>query len=205
MLENQRELAKLGLIPAPPPSPPKPGVWVACHSCRRWRRLHTVHSASEMPKGWTCAANPDDDYNRCDVPQEVSDEQIEQQLELADGVRSAAPPPRKRKPAAPPVQRKQPQRRNRGRGASQHAPTSASSVPVATLYASHDTAKLTTAQLLRRFLPLLPGADAPPPATSLTPPPESVAPVDSSGGDAAAVGGDASRASAHCEAAGHVV
>merc|ERR1712166_410503 len=54
----------------------QPQQWVSCGDCFKWRRV------SKLPKGkrWSCKLNPDLQYDKCSVPQELSDAEIDKQV-----------------------------------------------------------------------------------------------------------------------------
>merc|ERR1712166_683580 len=54
----------------------QPQQWVSCDDCFKWRRV------SKLPKGkrWSCKLNPDLQYDKCSVPQELSDAEIDKQV-----------------------------------------------------------------------------------------------------------------------------
>ncbi|CAD7699734.1 unnamed protein product [Ostreobium quekettii] len=51
-------------------------TWAMCDRCNRWRRLQSATPDSP----WYCSMNPDARFASCDVPQELSDEAIDQSL-----------------------------------------------------------------------------------------------------------------------------
>ena len=53
--------------------------WVACDKCQKWRRVPKLPSKSR----WSCDDNLDEDYDDCNVPQELSNEAIDKELEAA--------------------------------------------------------------------------------------------------------------------------
>ncbi|DBB04664.1 hypothetical protein WJX77_006462 [Trebouxia sp. C0004] len=76
-------------------------VWVQCESCKSWRRLpKDLHEEVGGDDFWYCSKNPDPNYNRCDVPQELSDEAIDQELEQgSEDEAETTNRPHKQKPA----------------------------------------------------------------------------------------------------------
>ncbi|PAA91861.1 hypothetical protein BOX15_Mlig031723g4, partial [Macrostomum lignano] len=60
------------------PPPPSYWRWVQCDSCQKWRRLLDVSDEefrSIEKRAWYCSMNPDAYYNRCDIAEEVEDEE----------------------------------------------------------------------------------------------------------------------------------
>uniref|UniRef100_A0A8C6GP05 Zinc finger, CW type with PWWP domain 1 n=1 Tax=Mus spicilegus TaxID=10103 RepID=A0A8C6GP05_MUSSI len=47
-------------------------IWVQCSSpkCEKWRQLRGNIDPSVLPDDWSCDQNPDQNYNRCDIPEE---------------------------------------------------------------------------------------------------------------------------------------
>ncbi|KAL0033139.1 hypothetical protein WJX79_005261 [Trebouxia sp. C0005] len=76
-------------------------VWVQCENCKSWRRLpKDLHEEVGGDDFWYCSKNPDPKYNSCDVPQELSDEAIDQELEQGSEDEAERPNrPHKQKPA----------------------------------------------------------------------------------------------------------
>ena len=56
-------------------------TWLACDLCGQWRRLGKMKE-SLVPESWECSLNPDPEYARCEVPQELPDEEIDRLLGL---------------------------------------------------------------------------------------------------------------------------
>ena len=56
--------------------------WVQCERCDKWRRLTSQAEEEEEAEAWVCSLNPDPDFNRCEAPQEFSDEVIDRRLGL---------------------------------------------------------------------------------------------------------------------------
>jgi len=54
--------------------------WVSCDDCFKWRRV------SKLPKGkrWSCKLNPDLQYDKCSIPQELSDAEIDKEVTLEE-------------------------------------------------------------------------------------------------------------------------
>ena len=72
-------------------------TWLACDLCGQWRRLGKMKD-KDLPETWTCDQNPDEAYARCEVPQELPDDDIDRLLGLL--------PPKPKVPrekAAPPA------------------------------------------------------------------------------------------------------
>lgn len=63
-------------------------VQVGCDECGKWRRLpRAVASAMDLDTvKWYCASNPDPALASCSVPQELTDEQIDLEIMLAEQV-----------------------------------------------------------------------------------------------------------------------
>ncbi|XP_052757421.1 zinc finger CW-type PWWP domain protein 1-like isoform X2 [Galleria mellonella] len=47
----------------------KPGLWVQCDDCDRWRYLAHVIDSHELPKKWFCRMNPDPTMVSCSAPE----------------------------------------------------------------------------------------------------------------------------------------
>ncbi|EPS67389.1 hypothetical protein M569_07380, partial [Genlisea aurea] len=61
-------------------------AWVLCDDCQKWRRIPAT-LADQIEKtdcGWTCKENMDRDFAECSVPQEKSNSEINDELELFD-------------------------------------------------------------------------------------------------------------------------
>ena len=71
-------------------------TWLECDLCGQWRRVGMLR-ADKLPETWRCEDNPDPAYNRCAVPQELTNDQIDVLLGLA------AKPPKLAKPKRPPL------------------------------------------------------------------------------------------------------
>lgn len=95
-------------------------TWVSCDLCGKWRRLGKMATAA-VPDAWTCVENPDSGFASCNAPQELSNDEIDRQLGLADE------PPRSRAPRALP---EGPVRETRG-AVKRSAPGSSASAPAA--------------------------------------------------------------------------
>lgn len=61
------------------------GTWVECcnKECEKWRFLSEVKDPSEIPEIWTCDLNPDPKFNKCDLPEEIIQEEEELFVECA--------------------------------------------------------------------------------------------------------------------------
>eukprot|EP00658_Telonema_sp_P-2_P025519 TRINITY_DN20280_c0_g2_i1.p1 TRINITY_DN20280_c0_g2~~TRINITY_DN20280_c0_g2_i1.p1 ORF type:complete len:402 (+),score=104.72 TRINITY_DN20280_c0_g2_i1:141-1346(+) len=66
------------------------GQWVECHKCRQWRRWTSLAETPSEEEKWYCHLNNDRKYNQCSVPQELSNDAIDEEIEE----QSAAPHPR---------------------------------------------------------------------------------------------------------------
>ena len=53
--------------------------WVSCDNCKKWRRVAQEPTADE----WCCSDNLDAKHSTCNVPQELSNADIDRELELA--------------------------------------------------------------------------------------------------------------------------
>ena len=61
---------------------PAPSSWISCDKCQKWRRVAQVPTGSG--KEWYCSDNVDGKYSVCNVPQEMSDAAIDNELGLGD-------------------------------------------------------------------------------------------------------------------------
>ena len=62
---------------------PPPQKWVQCAACNLWRRVPYELGDDAIPDDWTCAANEwDPERAACDVPQALTDDQIDAILAL---------------------------------------------------------------------------------------------------------------------------
>ncbi|KAL8482235.1 hypothetical protein ACS0TY_028403 [Phlomoides rotata] len=66
--------------------PPR-NAWVLCDECQKWRRIPATlaDQIGETDCGWTCQDNTDKDFADCSIPQEKSNSEINQELEISDG------------------------------------------------------------------------------------------------------------------------
>ncbi|XP_057795670.1 histone-lysine N-methyltransferase ASHH2 isoform X2 [Salvia miltiorrhiza] len=62
-------------------------AWVLCDECQKWRRIQAAlaDQIEETNCGWTCKDNTDKDFADCSIPQEKSDSDINEELEISDG------------------------------------------------------------------------------------------------------------------------
>ena len=72
--------------------------WVECVDCKRWRRLTCASLRALAPKGGLvafqrCRDNPDPSYASCEVPQELSNEDIDALLGIAPSAPAPTPTP----------------------------------------------------------------------------------------------------------------
>lgn len=52
--------------------------WVQCDRCRKWRRVgESLVEALDDDDNWYCEDNPDALHNSCNVPQELSNDEID--------------------------------------------------------------------------------------------------------------------------------
>ncbi|KAG6388642.1 hypothetical protein SASPL_150074 [Salvia splendens] len=65
--------------------PPR-NAWVLCDKCQKWRRIQAAlaDQIEETNCGWTCQDNTDKDYADCSIPQEKSNSDINEELEISD-------------------------------------------------------------------------------------------------------------------------
>ncbi|XP_047327985.1 histone-lysine N-methyltransferase ASHH2-like isoform X2 [Impatiens glandulifera] len=66
---------------------PSPRIaWVCCDDCLKWRRIESTlaDSIEETDCRWTCKESMDKDYADCSVPQEMSNDEINEELEISD-------------------------------------------------------------------------------------------------------------------------
>ncbi|XP_047340625.1 histone-lysine N-methyltransferase ASHH2-like isoform X2 [Impatiens glandulifera] len=66
---------------------PSPRIaWVCCDDCLKWRRIAATlaDSIEETDCRWTCKDNMDKEYADCSVPQEKSNDDINEELEISD-------------------------------------------------------------------------------------------------------------------------
>ncbi|CAM8999654.1 unnamed protein product [Rhodiola kirilowii] len=62
-------------------------AWASCDDCKKWRRVPSslADCIERTDCRWTCNDNMDKAFADCSIPQEMSDEAINQELELSDG------------------------------------------------------------------------------------------------------------------------
>ncbi|KAL1543782.1 [histone H3]-lysine(4) N-trimethyltransferase [Salvia divinorum] len=65
--------------------PPR-NAWVLCDKCQKWRRIQAAlaDKIEETNRGWTCRDNTDKDFADCSIPQEKSNSDINEELEISD-------------------------------------------------------------------------------------------------------------------------
>ncbi|KAL7086177.1 hypothetical protein ACP275_14G323400 [Erythranthe tilingii] len=65
--------------------PPR-NAWVLCDDCQKWRRIPATlaDQIEETNCGWTCKNNTDNDFADCSIPQEKSNSEINEELEISD-------------------------------------------------------------------------------------------------------------------------
>ncbi|KAK4433721.1 Histone-lysine N-methyltransferase ASHH2 [Sesamum alatum] len=65
--------------------PPR-NAWVLCDDCQKWRRIPATlaDQIEETNCGWTCKDNMDKDFADCSIPQEKSNSEINEELEISD-------------------------------------------------------------------------------------------------------------------------
>ena len=61
---------------------PQQQLWIACDECFKWRRVTKLPKA----KCWTCKSNPDTQYSKCSVPQELSDAEVADEVSFCVSV-----------------------------------------------------------------------------------------------------------------------
>ncbi|KAL0351532.1 UNVERIFIED_CONTAM: Histone-lysine N-methyltransferase ASHH2, partial [Sesamum calycinum] len=66
-------------------TPPR-NAWVLCDECQKWRRIPATlaDQIEETNCGWTCKDNTDEDFADCSIPQEKSNSEINEELEISD-------------------------------------------------------------------------------------------------------------------------
>ncbi|KAL2538450.1 histone methyltransferase [Forsythia ovata] len=66
--------------------PPR-NAWVLCDDCQKWRRIPAAlaDQIEETNCKWTCKDNKDKDFADCSIPQEKSNAEINEELEISDG------------------------------------------------------------------------------------------------------------------------
>eukprot|EP00816_Leptocylindrus_hargravesii_P004282 CAMPEP_0196810506 /NCGR_PEP_ID=MMETSP1362-20130617/10310_1 /TAXON_ID=163516 /ORGANISM="Leptocylindrus danicus, Strain CCMP1856" /LENGTH=1142 /DNA_ID=CAMNT_0042185525 /DNA_START=239 /DNA_END=3667 /DNA_ORIENTATION=+ len=47
------------------------GVWVQCDECQKWRLLPSFVNSATLPDKWFCSMNIYDNYNSCNVPEQI--------------------------------------------------------------------------------------------------------------------------------------
>ncbi|PIN14114.1 Histone-lysine N-methyltransferase [Handroanthus impetiginosus] len=77
----QFSLGELGGQYAPPRN-----AWVLCDECQKWRRIPATlaDQIEETKCKWTCKDNTDKDFADCSIPQEKSNSEINEELEISD-------------------------------------------------------------------------------------------------------------------------
>ena len=52
--------------------------WVQCDRCGKWRRVREdLLESLEDDTNWYCEDNPDDRHNHCNIPQEMTNDEID--------------------------------------------------------------------------------------------------------------------------------
>ncbi|PIN22025.1 Histone-lysine N-methyltransferase [Handroanthus impetiginosus] len=61
-------------------------AWVLCDECQKWRRIPAAlaDQIEETNCRWTCKDNTDKDFADCSIPQEKSNSEINEELEISD-------------------------------------------------------------------------------------------------------------------------
>ncbi|KAL3840048.1 hypothetical protein ACJIZ3_024639 [Penstemon smallii] len=61
-------------------------AWVLCDECQKWRRIPATLAdrIEETNCRWTCKDNTDGDFADCSIPQEKSNSEINEELEISD-------------------------------------------------------------------------------------------------------------------------
>ena len=55
--------------------------WTQCTSCSKWRRLNEF----KIREPWICKYNPDERFNRCEIAQELTNQQIDDEIAASYG------------------------------------------------------------------------------------------------------------------------
>ncbi|KAK4795363.1 hypothetical protein SAY86_013357 [Trapa natans] len=63
---------------------PPPNAWVRCDDCHKWRRIAAALADSIADSNWICKDNLDKRFADCSIPQEMSNTDINAELELSD-------------------------------------------------------------------------------------------------------------------------
>ncbi|KAK4751982.1 hypothetical protein SAY87_020780 [Trapa incisa] len=63
---------------------PQPNAWVRCDDCYKWRRIAAALADSIADSNWICKDNLDKRFADCSIPQEMSNADINAELELSD-------------------------------------------------------------------------------------------------------------------------
>ncbi|KAL8467061.1 hypothetical protein ACS0TY_035953 [Phlomoides rotata] len=65
---------------------PQRNAWVLCDECQKWRRIPATlaDEIGETNARWTCKDNMDYDFADCSIPQEKSNSDINEELEISD-------------------------------------------------------------------------------------------------------------------------
>ncbi|KAH6785799.1 hypothetical protein C2S51_038254 [Perilla frutescens var. frutescens] len=66
-------------------APPR-NAWVLCDECQKWRRIPATlaDQIDQTNCQWTCKDNTDKDFADCSIPQEKSNSEINEELEISD-------------------------------------------------------------------------------------------------------------------------
>ncbi|XP_051124458.1 histone-lysine N-methyltransferase ASHH2-like isoform X2 [Andrographis paniculata] len=61
-------------------------AWVLCDECHKWRRIPATLAdhIEETNCGWSCKENTDTDFADCSIPQEMTNSEINEELELSE-------------------------------------------------------------------------------------------------------------------------
>ncbi|KAK0151313.1 MORC family CW-type zinc finger protein 3 [Merluccius polli] len=54
--------------------------WVQCSSCQQWRKLPDGINTDDLPENWFCNMNPDPQFRRCEIEEELADSDSEQPM-----------------------------------------------------------------------------------------------------------------------------
>ncbi|KAI7753224.1 hypothetical protein M8C21_002405, partial [Ambrosia artemisiifolia] len=65
---------------------PPPSAWVCCDDCHKWRRISAILAdvIESTECRWTCKENMDKAFADCSIPQEKSNTDINEELELSE-------------------------------------------------------------------------------------------------------------------------
>lgn len=61
------------------------GVWVQCDECQKWRLLPSFVNSAALPDKWFCSMNIYDNYNSCNVPEQILPNSVDIHGPLKEG------------------------------------------------------------------------------------------------------------------------